>query len=84
MTCAAPQLKIFRRAPQNMTSQSQDTGESTRQTRKGKLDILFADAGIAEPVPTADVTTEHYDKTFGINAGGVYFTVQKALPPRKR
>src|SRR6201993_630383 len=50
---------------------------------KGKLDILFANAGIAEPLPTADVTIEHYDKTFGINARGVYFTVQKALPLMK-
>ena len=48
--------------------------------KKGKLDILFANAGIADPVPTSDVTTEHYDKTFGVNARGVFFTVQKALP----
>jgi NAD(P)-dependent dehydrogenase (short-subunit alcohol dehydrogenase family) len=31
-------------------------------------------------VPTPDVTTEHYDKTFAVNARGVFFTVQKALP----
>jgi NAD(P)-dependent dehydrogenase (short-subunit alcohol dehydrogenase family) len=47
---------------------------------KGKLDILFANAGIAQPVPTPDVTTEHYDETFGVNARGVFFTVQRALP----
>src|ERR1700749_3045448 len=52
----------------------------TVAAREGKLDILFANAGIADPVPTADVTAEHYDKTFGVNARGVYFTVQKALP----
>src|ERR1700747_1618232 len=51
--------------------------------KKGKLDVLFANAGVVEPVPTAAVTTEHYDKTFGINARGVYFTVQKALPLMK-
>src|ERR1700758_5379434 len=45
--------------------------------KKGKLDIEFANAGVVEPVPTASVTAEHYDKTFGINARGVYFTVQK-------
>src|SRR6202008_4599018 len=44
---------------------------------------LFANAGVVEPIPTAAVTTEHYDKTFGINARGVYFTVQKALPLMK-
>jgi NAD(P)-dependent dehydrogenase (short-subunit alcohol dehydrogenase family) len=51
--------------------------------KKGKLDIVFANAGVVEPVPTAAVTAEHYDKTFGINARGVYFTVQKALPLMK-
>src|SRR5690348_8739253 len=51
--------------------------------KKGKLDILFANAGIADPVPTPDVTTEHYDKTFGVNARGVFFAVQKALPLMK-
>jgi NAD(P)-dependent dehydrogenase (short-subunit alcohol dehydrogenase family) len=49
-------------------------------TKKGKLDVLFANAGIAQPVPTPDVTTDHYDKTFGVNARGVFFTVHKALP----
>src|SRR5579872_2304230 len=55
----------------------------TVAAKKGKVDILFANAGIADPVPTPDVTTEHYDNTFGVNARGVYFTVQKALPLMK-
>ena len=55
----------------------------TVAAKKRQLDILFANAGIAEPVPTPAVTTEHYDKTFGINARGVFFTVQKALPLMK-
>jgi NAD(P)-dependent dehydrogenase (short-subunit alcohol dehydrogenase family) len=55
----------------------------TVAAKKGKLDILFANAGIADPVPTPDVTAEHYDKTFGVNARGVFFTVQKALPLMK-
>ena len=50
---------------------------------KGKLDILFANAGVAEPVPTAAVTSEHYERTFDVNARGVFFTVQKALPLMK-
>jgi NAD(P)-dependent dehydrogenase (short-subunit alcohol dehydrogenase family) len=48
--------------------------------KKGKLDILFANAGIAEPTITESVTEEHFDRTFDINARGVFFTVQKALP----
>src|SRR6201981_554716 len=46
----------------------------TVAAEKGKLDVLFANAGVVEPLPTAAVTTDHYDKTFGINARGVYFT----------
>ncbi|HTU50032.1 MAG TPA: glucose 1-dehydrogenase [Acidobacteriaceae bacterium] len=51
--------------------------------KKGKLDILFANAGIVEPTPTPAVTAEHYDKTFDINTRGAFFTVQKALPLMK-
>jgi NAD(P)-dependent dehydrogenase (short-subunit alcohol dehydrogenase family) len=51
--------------------------------KKGKIDVLFANAGIAEPKPTAAVSPEHYSKTFDINARGVFFAVQKALPLMK-
>jgi len=51
--------------------------------KKGRLDVLFANAGIVEPTPTMAVTPEHYDRTFDINARGLYFTVQKALPLMK-
>ena len=53
------------------------------ETKKGKLDVLFANAGIAEPVPTSNVTPEHYDRTFDINTRGVFFAVHKALPLMK-
>ncbi|MGA8617584.1 MAG: SDR family oxidoreductase [Candidatus Sulfotelmatobacter sp.] len=52
-------------------------------TKKGKLDVLFANAGIAEPKPTAAVSADDYAKTFDINARGVFFAVQKALPLMK-
>lgn len=51
--------------------------------KKGKIDVLFANAGIAEPKPTAAVSPEDYNKTFDINARGVFFAVQKALPLMK-
>jgi NAD(P)-dependent dehydrogenase (short-subunit alcohol dehydrogenase family) len=51
--------------------------------KKGRLDVLFANAGVAEPTPTAAVTAERYDRTFDINARGIFFTVQKALPLMK-
>src|ERR1700690_2405770 len=46
----------------------------------GKIDILFANAGIAKFAPAADSTEQMYDETFDINVKGLYFTVQKALP----
>jgi NAD(P)-dependent dehydrogenase (short-subunit alcohol dehydrogenase family) len=46
----------------------------------GKIDILFANAGVAEFVPFEATTEEKYDWMFDINAKGAYFTIQKALP----
>ena len=47
---------------------------------KGRLDIVFANAGQAKFVPLSDVTEELYDQIFDTNVKGVLFTVQKALP----
>jgi NAD(P)-dependent dehydrogenase (short-subunit alcohol dehydrogenase family) len=47
---------------------------------KGKLDMVFANAGVAEVSPLGKITEEHYDSIFNINVKGVVFTVQKALP----
>jgi NAD(P)-dependent dehydrogenase (short-subunit alcohol dehydrogenase family) len=47
---------------------------------KGKLDIVFANAGVAEFAPFGKVTEEHFDRLFDINVKGTFFTVQKALP----
>ena len=47
---------------------------------KGKLDILFANAGIAKYASLGGITEELYDSIFDINVKGVLFTVQKALP----
>ena len=46
----------------------------------GKIDILFANAGIGKFVPFDQTSEELYDEMFDINAKGAYFTVQKALP----
>ena len=47
---------------------------------KGKLDIVFANAGVAKFAPFGTITEEHYDSIFDINVKGLLFTVQKALP----
>jgi NAD(P)-dependent dehydrogenase (short-subunit alcohol dehydrogenase family) len=50
------------------------------RSRAGELDILFANAATAEVLPLGEVTEEHFDRTFGVNVRGTFFTVQKALP----
>ncbi len=47
---------------------------------KGKIDIVFANAGVAKYAPLGEITEEFYDSIFDINVKGVLFTVQKALP----
>src|SRR5712692_59061 len=47
---------------------------------KGKLDVVFANAGAATYTPFGKITEEHYDSIFNINVKGLLFTVQKALP----
>src|SRR3981189_2079398 len=47
---------------------------------KGKLDIVFANAGVAKYAPLGTITEELYDSIFDINVKGLLFTVQKALP----
>jgi NAD(P)-dependent dehydrogenase (short-subunit alcohol dehydrogenase family) len=46
----------------------------------GKIDALFANAGIAKFATVGDSTEQMFDETFDINVKGLYFTVQKALP----
>jgi NAD(P)-dependent dehydrogenase (short-subunit alcohol dehydrogenase family) len=53
--------------------------EAVRARGKG-LDVLVANAAIAEFVTLEQTTEEHFDQTFGVNARGMLFTVQKALP----
>src|SRR6202453_3627753 len=48
--------------------------------KKGRIDIVFANAGVAEFAPLEKITEAHFDKLFSINVRGTLFTVQKALP----
>ena len=47
---------------------------------KGRIDIIFANAGVGEFVPFPKVSEEHFDRVFNINVKGALFTVQKGLP----
>ncbi|HYZ95925.1 MAG TPA: SDR family NAD(P)-dependent oxidoreductase, partial [Nitrososphaeraceae archaeon] len=53
---------------------------NTVKDQKGHLDILFANAGIAQFAPLGEISEEHFDNIFRINVKGLLFTVQKALP----
>src|ERR1700739_994817 len=52
----------------------------TVRTEKGRLDIVFANAGGGEFAPLGSITEEHFDRTFDTNVKGLVFTGQKALP----
>jgi len=47
---------------------------------KGRVDIIFANAGVGEFAPFGEVSEEHFDKLLSINLKGAFFTVQKGLP----
>jgi len=47
---------------------------------KGRLDIVFANAGAAKYAPLGEITEEFFDSIFDVNVKGLLFTVQKALP----
>ena len=50
------------------------------RNRFGRIDVLFANAGIAPFAPVEAVTEAHFDALFNTNVRGLFFTVQKALP----
>ena len=50
------------------------------KSEKGKLDVVFANAGTAKYAPLGQISEELYQSIFDVNVKGVLFTVQKALP----
>jgi len=46
----------------------------------GKLDVVFANAGIAKPMPIGDVDEGNIDEQLAVNFKGVIYTIQKTLP----
>lgn len=53
---------------------------ATIKEQKGKIDILFANAGGGEFAKLGEISEQHFDSIFGNNVKGLLFTVQKALP----
>src|SRR6476469_10883369 len=52
----------------------------TVKQEKGSIDVLWASAGTGEQSRLGEITEEHFDAAFSLNARGTLFTVQKALP----
>jgi len=50
------------------------------QARKGRIDVLFANAGLGVMEPLGAITEASFDLVFDVNVKGTLFTVQKALP----
>lgn len=46
----------------------------------GKIDIVFANAGVAQVRPFVEADEKHFDTQFNINVKGLFFTIQKSLP----
>jgi NAD(P)-dependent dehydrogenase (short-subunit alcohol dehydrogenase family) len=50
------------------------------QRDHGRVDVVFANAGISESATLGAIDESHFDRVFGVNVKGMVFTVQKALP----
>ncbi len=46
----------------------------------GKIDILFANAGVAYFSPHTEITEEFFDSQFNINVKGPFFLIKEAIP----
>ncbi|KIZ42591.1 MULTISPECIES: glucose 1-dehydrogenase [Rhodopseudomonas] len=46
----------------------------------GRVDVVFANAGVSESATVGSIEEDHFDRVFAINVKGTVFTVQKALP----
>jgi NAD(P)-dependent dehydrogenase (short-subunit alcohol dehydrogenase family) len=69
-------------ALQSDTSKLADIRKLMEQIRAkyGRIDIVFANAGIAKFVPLDQVDEAFYDSLFAVNVKGLYFTIQQAVP----
>ena len=50
------------------------------KARFGRLDVVFANAGLTTVAFIENVSEDHFDREFDVNVKGLFFTVQKVLP----
>jgi NAD(P)-dependent dehydrogenase (short-subunit alcohol dehydrogenase family) len=84
--------KAIKEIGKNVTGVQGDSGNLADLDRlfemvkkeKGRIDVLFASAGVGEVnKPLGSITEKGFDDTFNLNVRGTLFTVQKALPLMK-
>ena len=84
--------KAVKEISKNITGVQGDAGNladldrlfETVKKEKGRIDVLFASAGVGElSKPLGSITEKGFDDTFKVNVRGTLFTVQKVLPPIK-
>jgi len=82
LTAAAKQIGSHVTGVQGDVSNLGDLDRLFAQIKrdKDKLDVVFANAGVAKYAPFGTITEEFYDSIFNINVKGLLFTVQRALP----
>jgi NAD(P)-dependent dehydrogenase (short-subunit alcohol dehydrogenase family) len=57
-----------------------DRVANTIRGAKGKVDVVVSNAALVEQVPLPEISEDHYDRTFALNARAPLFLVQKMLP----
>jgi NAD(P)-dependent dehydrogenase (short-subunit alcohol dehydrogenase family) len=59
-----------------------DIDRLVEQIRKerGRIDVLVANSGVVDPQLLTEATEANFDRTFGINVRGLFFTVNRSLP----
>lgn len=54
------------------------------ESRRGAIDVVVANAGIAHRVPVAELTDDKWDHTFEVDLKGMLRVIRPALPAMKR
>ncbi|MBX4870117.1 SDR family oxidoreductase [Rhizobium bangladeshense] len=49
------------------------------RSEQGRVDVLVVNAGLSEYAPLADISEEHFDRTFGLNVRSLVFAAQGAI-----
>ena len=81
-------LEVARHELSGVDVMSSDAGDAAAtkvlidqvQSRYGRIDVLFVNAGIAKFSPSADVDEAFFDAQFNINVKGAYFVIKHAAP----